>query len=323
MLRRIAPIALALAALVAPRIALADSETALAETLFQEGKALLAKGAFAEACPKLAESQRLDPGEGTLLALAVCHEGEGKLAQAWSEYTAIANKTNARFDRMQRAKERLAELEPRLGRVAIVVPAATAAGAPSLEIVRDGKPLGRAAWGTASPVDPGAHVVEARAPGKKPVRIDVTATRGRIVDVVIPALEDASAEASSPASGGSESASGGTRSPGRPLRIAGIGLGAAGLVAIGVGGYFGVRAIGLSHDAQGACATDGCSPEALRTNDEARSAARIANFTVAGGAVALGGGILLYVLAPKAASRTVVTPYAGPGAAGASLNTTF
>ena len=70
----------------APRIALAD-ETPVqrAERLFGEGKSALEAGHYAEACPKLAESQSLDPAAGTLLALGLCHEGEGKTATAWRE----------------------------------------------------------------------------------------------------------------------------------------------------------------------------------------------------------------------------------------------
>jgi hypothetical protein len=319
---------LGLAALVVPRVAAAESEAALAETLFQEAKALLAKGAYAEACPKLAESQRLDPGDGTLLALALCHEGENKLAAAWSEYSAVANKSDARADRVHRAKERLAEIEPKLARVAIVVPDATSAGAPGLEIVRDGSVLGRAAWGTASPLEPGAHTVVARAPGKKSVRVEVTAMRGRTVDVVIPALDDAASRAENPHAAenpgsGSTSANDAQTSAGRPLRITGVALGGAGLAAIGVGAYFGLRAVSLSRDAEAGCASDGCAPDALRTNDQAKSAARVANFTVMGGAAALGGGVLLYLLAPKTTTRTALVPYGGVGSAGASLSTTF
>jgi hypothetical protein len=43
----------------------------LAQTLFEEGRALMLKGDAATACPKFAESQRLEPAGGTLLNLAV------------------------------------------------------------------------------------------------------------------------------------------------------------------------------------------------------------------------------------------------------------
>jgi hypothetical protein len=42
-------------------------------------------------------------------------------------------------------------------------------------VTLDGHPIGRAAWGTAMPVDPVQHVVAASRPGKKPwsVRVDI------------------------------------------------------------------------------------------------------------------------------------------------------
>jgi hypothetical protein len=42
-----------------------------------------------------------------------------------------------------------------------------------LHELKDGEQLGRALWGTAVPVDPGSHVIEAMAPGKKPFRVVV------------------------------------------------------------------------------------------------------------------------------------------------------
>ena len=324
--RRTAALLVTLGAFLLSRLASAQPDGSLAETLFQEGKTLLAQGAFAQACPKLAESQRLDPGDGTLLALAVCHEGEGKLAAAWSEFTAVANRADARSDRVQRAKERLADLEPRLARVAVVVPEATAKGAPGVEIARDGNVLDRAAWGAASPVDPGAHIVTANAPGKKPVRLEVVAARGRTVEVVVSALEDergGTAPVELRVAPPTEVVSDTPRSTGKIMRITGVTLGAVGVVAIGIGGYFGLRAVSLSNEARSECDDAGCSAESLQKNDDARSAAQIANITVVGGLAAVGGGILLYVLAPKALQRTAISPYAGPGTAGASFHRVF
>src|SRR5262245_41031428 len=93
-----------------------STPTALAETPFQTAKKLMADGDFVHACPKLAESQRLDPGGGTVLTLALCHEGEGKTATAWAEFNearALAVRDGQK-DREIVAREHTAALEPKL-----------------------------------------------------------------------------------------------------------------------------------------------------------------------------------------------------------------
>src|SRR6185436_12399932 len=63
------------------------ADKSLATQLFKEGRALVDQGKVAEGCRKLEESQRLDPGGGTLLNVALCHEKEGRTATAWAEFT--------------------------------------------------------------------------------------------------------------------------------------------------------------------------------------------------------------------------------------------
>jgi hypothetical protein len=146
---------------------------ALAETLYQQARDLMAGGRYDEACPKFEESYRLDPATGTLLNLASCHEHQEKFATAWFEYmdAVTAARRDGRQDRVAFAQGRLAELEPKLSRLTLVVP--PAADQPELELELDGARIGRAARGVPTPVDPGSHVVEARAKGRQTFRTTV------------------------------------------------------------------------------------------------------------------------------------------------------
>lgn len=52
-----------------------------ADVLFDEGTALMNAGKYAEACPKLEQSLKLDPGIGGMLWLADCYERAGRTAR--------------------------------------------------------------------------------------------------------------------------------------------------------------------------------------------------------------------------------------------------
>jgi hypothetical protein len=142
------------------------SEAQLAQALFEEGRLLMDAARFEQACAKFAESQRLDPAGGTLLNLALCHERERKLAKARADFEnalALAIR-DGRSDRATLAREHIANLEGRVPRVAVSVPAASEFE--GLEVTVDGLALRRAAWGAFMPVDPGEHVIEAKAPAR-------------------------------------------------------------------------------------------------------------------------------------------------------------
>src|SRR5689334_9440050 len=151
-----------------------SADKSLATQLFKEGRTLVDQGKYAEGCRKLEESQRLDPGGGTLLNLALCHEKEGRTATAWTEFTealGIARKDD-RPQRAEIAQQHIEALEPTLSRLIIQV--RPASDLPDLEIKRDGTAIRRAAWGTAMPIDPGDHVLEAFALGKIPWKHSVS-----------------------------------------------------------------------------------------------------------------------------------------------------
>jgi hypothetical protein len=183
---------LAMFVFVPQRSALAQSatEVALAETLYRQGRELAAAGKFVEACPKFAESYRLDPGTGTLLNLASCHESLGKIATAWLEYKEAL--VQSRRDRMQPridyAEEHIAALAPKLSRLTITL--ASDADRSGFELRIDDVLVGAEALGAATPLDPGTHTIAATATGKK--RWSTSVQIGAVADqqtLVIPALE--------------------------------------------------------------------------------------------------------------------------------------
>jgi tetratricopeptide (TPR) repeat protein len=201
--RSIAPALLAALCLVAAPATLraqSDTEAALAEALYRQARDLMAAEKYDEACPKFAESYRLDRATGTLLNLGACHERQGKLASAWLEYSdgLLAARRDERPDRVKFAEDHLADLEPKLSRVTLVVPPES--DAPGLEVTLDGASIGVAARGVPTPVDPGPHVVEAKAPGKQPFSqiVTIRALADRQT-VTIPKLLEAPASAAPPA----------------------------------------------------------------------------------------------------------------------------
>lgn len=174
--------------------AFAQSNQAMAETLFQDGRRLMTAGQYAEACPKLEESQRLDPGTGTLLNWGLCLKELGKPASAWVVFNqAVASaRAENRADRVALADAEIKKLEAVMPRLSVTV--APEADLPDLTVKVDSATLAPAARGVASPVDPGQHVVTASASGRKTWTNTVDVKPGaQTHTVVVPVLEPLSA----------------------------------------------------------------------------------------------------------------------------------
>lgn len=288
--------------------------TAAAEALFQEGRTLFQAGKFAEACPKLAESQRLDPATGTLLTLALCHEGEGKFASAWAEFTDVEGRSQreGRDDRVKIAREHAAALRPRLSTLAVDVPPEVAQ-TPGLELKVDRVVLGSASFGVAVPVDGGEHRVEATAPGKAPWQTTAGVKReSDAVRVSVPALADAPvtpAEAPPPGPAPAETTPTDSVDDGSGMRLAGLVTAGAGVVLLGVGTYLALDAKSDYDAAEEQCTNGVCASEPYQASEDARSQGAFATYLFIGGGAALATGVVLFFVAPKGSSEAA--PAAG------------
>ncbi len=95
------------------RAEISEEDVIEADRLFEEGRALVDAGKIAEGCAALARSQELDPSAGTLLNLALCHESEGRIAEARAELreSLVLATNDSREDRAAIARAHLEELE--------------------------------------------------------------------------------------------------------------------------------------------------------------------------------------------------------------------
>jgi len=325
-----ASFAIAIAA-QAPPASAQTADAAAALTLFEEGRQLAARGSYREACPKLLASYAMVQKLGTLLNLADCYERSGKTASAWvrfTEATTIAERAGQQ-ERAEFARTHADALGPRLSRLIITVVAPPPEG---LEVKRDGTTIDPAVFGTAVPVDPGTHVLEARAPHKRTwttsIELEPNAVTARAITITIPSLELDSAPPDAPAV-----AAVAAGPPSAPARSSGVssladsrpdgtqrtwafvlgGVGAAGLVASVVGGLVARGEYATSNDA-GGCVGNACTQRGLDDRSSASTTAAASTGFFIGGALLLATGVVLYLTAPSSPS----SPSPGARSAAAS-----
>ena len=189
-----------IAAAIGPSPAFAQgSDGAAAEVLFREARELMSEGEFEAACPKFAESQRLDPGVGTLANLALCYEKTKRLASAWASYLEAEAEARKRGERKRarQAAKQAARLEKKLHRLVVVVTKKSSID--KLQIFRDGVEVGRASWGSKVPVDQGDLELKATAPGHIPwTKVIAVGGKKRLTVIEIPKLKEAPIEEPDP-----------------------------------------------------------------------------------------------------------------------------
>jgi hypothetical protein len=319
---RVAPVLAVLAALAVavPRVAAAQAtpqDQAVAQSLYDEAKKLMAADKWSDACPKLEESQRLDPTPVTEFYLADCYERAGRTASAWTTFLDLAasehkNGGAKAAEREKVARDRASALEPKLSQLVIDVPAA--ARVAGLVVKRDGEVVREGQWGTKVAVDPGRHVVEASAPGKKSwtASQDVQGA-GSSTTVSVEVLQDAPADVVPPPVTGGTSAiapatpppAADTTSSSSPLKTVGLVTGGVGVAGLVVGGIFGAMALSKNSSANsGHCGgslggANQCDSTGVSLRSDAVNFGNISTIAFIAGGVLAAGGATLFLVAPS------------------------
>lgn len=279
-----------------PRSARADDANATAEELFQQARVLVDAGNYADACPKLERSQKLEPAVGTQFNLADCWEHVGRTASAYEMFGQVASIARAagKFERERSARERAALLEPRLARVRLSVKAT----APGLEIRIDDALVDKARWAQPLPVDPGPHVVRATAPGRLPFELKMTAAERSTADGSVPELVDPSPPPAPPP----------LAPPSSSQRTMALVAGGVGVVGLGIGAVAGILAISEKSTAERECPSATyhfrCpTEEGSSAWNASTSAGNVSTIGFIAGGVLLAGAGVLWFTAPSSRAR--------------------
>ena len=317
---------------------------AAAEALFDQGLKLMRDGQYVEACKRLESSQAMDPAIGTMLYLADCYEKQGRIASAWALFreASSAARQSGQADRAEAGRQRADNLESQLSTLIIEVPQAHAVA--DMVVSRNGITLPSASWGIAIPVDPGQHSISASAPNyetwEKTIVIDrntaqTTVSVPKLTEAPEPVAPPPATEVAEPAPSEKGDTNDWQRVDTEPQidpglgdtqRIIGLVVGGVGVVTLGVGVFFGHRAVSRASVVEDLCgsATD-CSTAvigdsaaeraenlslAAQRQEQAEDAATVANVLAITGVAATVGGALLYFLAPEQSEHVAleVTP---------------
>jgi hypothetical protein len=158
------------------------------EKLFREGRALADQGKFKEACEKFERSLELDPGNGTKLNFANCHEKLGHVALAWRLFDQVADSDKITDpDRSKFARDRADKLMPKLG---VVILKITTPDAPTLRVSIADR-IVKPAPVVTEVVDPGNVVISVTANGAEPFQKREKIAAGKRVTVEVPVLSPA------------------------------------------------------------------------------------------------------------------------------------
>lgn len=302
-------------------------------------------GKYAEAADLFERAERLMHAPPHLLFGARAHAKLGHLVEARELYLALGREKiegsspRAFRDAVQMGEKELADIEPRIAYVSVVVQGGPPAS--SVQVTRNGQPVPPELLGVPTPINPGEYSYQARSDGMESTAASVKLREGARETVVLTlhALPGSAKKKSPPASSDEPAAGAGgslTTSPtsdapesgGRPLligSIASFGLGVAGGV---VGTLFFVKF--KDTQSQSNAAFDKCNPTRTCTQDDkdyingkdsdagVQEGIAIGSYVVGGLGIAAGVTLLVLDRGRSVASNgPMIVPYVGVNQIGA------
>jgi len=302
------------------------AEVGKADALFNAGRSLLEAGEYADACPKFAESQKLAPGLGVTLYLADCYERLGRTASSLAEFRRAVQIASARGDKRGLiASQRAATLENRVPQLVIVVtPTAREQG---VTVTRDGESVPSTQWDTPAAIDPGDHEIIVSAPSKvtRHLTAKLAAQKG-VITTMVEGLDDP--PVAPPESSLSSAATTASAKAPTTQKWIGVAVGVAGVVGLGVGAIFGVVTLSKLHQSnEDDCnSMDQCNAAGMGLRQDALHFGNASTAAFVAGGVALAGGVVLFLTAPKSGSPSAglaIEPLLSPEVMGFCARSSF
>jgi len=306
-------------------------DKATARELAKEGIAAEKKGDCHAAIDRLERAESLFHAPPHLQYLARCYTKVGRLVDAAETWRKLmleplaANAPPAFKDAVAEATAELPKIEPRLARLTLK----TAEKYDALVVEVDGKSWPTAALDVARVIDPGKHVVRARASGYKTkenkIEIgegksdSVTITLEAGVDPGVPPVASTSASATTTATAAPTTTA--TAPRGRsPLVAVGFVTAGVGLLAVGAGIFTGMSANkkfeDLDKDCPNRASCTGVADLEQRKTD-IRQLETATNILLIGGGILAVAGLSMVLFAPsRQAGSTAMTLQFSPVASG-------
>lgn len=285
-------------------------DAAAAETLFERGRSAAQRGDWAEACAAFAESQRLDPGAGTLMNWATCEAHQNKLASAWQHLSEAAQLLQPGDDRAGFVRAQRQKLAARLPYLTLRL---SADMPESARVSRNGVPLGAASVGVPIPVDPGSVELLVTCPGHQTRRSLVEIHEGERLEITLepgPAPLDSAPTPTPPALVPAAKAP----RDGRVQNHVGLGLVTAGSLGVGLALASGVVVAERKRTAEQHCPDNRCDDLGFRAAKAGENWLVVNTLSWSLGAAAVVSGAVLLFMAPDGESEASLQVLPGGGA---------